>query len=142
MDVALTERPEVFININFPRNIEAQISHWEAKGRRYGVFPIRGDSMTSQGQQSIPEGAKVLAAEVDLRGRYCIASNRVPTKKPLLLGTSLQGKKYRLCKTIHTIDLVSYRYRMRSYNPKYEDFWIPMNSVFAIWEIVHVIQPD
>lgn len=134
--------PNAFISMPLPKQVEVKISHWEAEGRRCGVFPVRGDSMTYPGKDSIPDGSKVLAVEVDLRGKYCIASNRVPTKKPLLLVVSMQGKQYPICKTIHTIDLVFSKYRLRSYNPKYNDFWIPINSVFAIWEIVHVVKPD
>lgn len=133
--------PSGFIDMEFPDTIEAEISRWEAMGRRYGVFPIKGDSMTCQGSQSIPEGAKVLAVEVDLTGREGLGTNSVPVKVPLLIGINHKGRQLPICKSIHAIDLVCFNYRLRSFNPRYSDFWIPMDSVFAIWKIVHVIKP-
>jgi hypothetical protein len=119
------------------------------EGVNYLAFNIIGDSMTDGTEKGIPECSMVLGAEIKLRGDreqiipYNTYFSDIPVNKPLIIiGMDDTGKEFCILKTVCFIDTIHYRYLMHSYNPSFKDFWISVNRIERIFEVVSVKLPS
>ena len=131
------------INIDMTPEIENDIQECEEQGRLYGVFPIKGDSMTCDDiQKSIPNGSKVFAIETDFRPNEYLNDNfyKILTKKPvLIIGKDNNGDLFAICKTISVVNCINGTLLLKSYNPFHKDVWIPVKFIQKIFEVKQIL---
>ena len=124
--------------------IEAKIINWKKEDVFFGVFPIRGDSMTCNDlSKSIPNESKVLVYDLELNFKSGLSNiwHEIPTNEPLLIsGKTGTGNDFFVCKTISSIDAVNNYVLLTSYNPEYQSKWIPFAWIKNIFKVAQTIQ--
>ena len=91
----------------------------------YIVVRVNGDSMTDGTDISIPDGVEILVKEHVLE-----PGDKLPIRGNLFVICSREGNVFKQI-VEHNTDLGYIR--CHSYNPKYEDYNIPMDDVFQIF---------
>lgn len=91
----------------------------------YLVVRVNGDSMTDGTDISIPDGVEILVKEHVLEN-----GDKLPIRGNLFVICSREGNVFKQI-VEHNTDLGYIR--CHSYNPKYEDYNIPMSEVFQIF---------
>lgn len=91
----------------------------------YLVVRVNGDSMTDGTDISIPDGVEILVKEHVLEN-----GDKLPIRGNLFVICSREGNVFKQI-VEHNTDLGYIR--CHSYNPKYEDYNIPMDDVFQIF---------
>lgn len=128
-----------FVNLNASKGVFLEIEKWEKENKFYGIFPVKGDSMTCDDKtKSIPDGSDVLAVELD---KSSLLNCQVPTNKPLLINiTDSNGNNQFVCKTISFVDYCSNKCRLTSYNKNHKDVWIPFKWINNILEVHSIVK--
>ena len=93
---------------------------------------IKGDSMTSGAGVSIPDNSKVLIRRID-KDPFGI-----PTRKPVVIMGTHAGRDFLVCKLITFVDMVYNQVKCESLNKKYQPFYLPLDSINEIFEVVEV----
>lgn len=138
LEQVIQKKKPTYHDFSFPKEVNKKINQWRKQGLFFGAFPVKGDSMTCDDDRSIPSGSKVLAVELNISDKFSLG-NGIPLRKPLLIKyTNSKGEDGFICKTINFMDFVNYRYRLKSYNPKHQDAWIPIRFIDNILEVHHV----
>ena len=133
------------INLDFKLSTEneAKIENWKKEKIFFGVFPIKGDSMTFEDvSKSIPDGSKVLVYDTQIDCNNVLANiwHQLPKDEPLLIkGKTDSGKDFFVCKTISSIDAVNDNILLSSYNSTHQSTWIPFGWIANIFKIVQLI---
>lgn len=131
------------LKFKFKSEIETKINIWKKDNVFFGVFPIKGESMTCDDlSKSIPNESNVLVydLELNLDQGLCNIWHEIPKNEPLLIkGITPIGKDFFCCKTISSIDAVSGFVLLSSYNTKFEDQWIPFDWIKNIFKVVQIV---
>ena len=134
---------KIHFDFKFSTEIETKIVNWKKDNIFFGVFPIKGDSMTSNDlTKSIPNESKVLVYDLELNCNNGLSNicYDIPTNEPLLIiGKTRAGYDFNLCKTISSIDAVNGYVLLSSYNPKHQSKWIPFDWIKNIFKVVQTV---
>ncbi|HEY6143087.1 MAG TPA: hypothetical protein VIV55_06590 [Flavobacterium sp.] len=134
------------INFGFKLSteIETKITDWKQNNTFFGVFPIKGDSMTCDDlAKSIPNGSKVLAydLEIDCNKTLDEVWYKIPIREVVLItGETNTGEKFNLCKTINFVNAHDGYVVIKSHNENYKDQCIPFTWIKSIFKVVQIIQ--
>jgi len=97
----------------------------EFENGNYIVVRVNGDSMTDGTDISIPDGVEILVKE-----HFLEPGDKLPIRGNLFVICSREGNVFKQI-VEHNTELGYIR--CHSYNPKYEDYNIPMSEVFQIF---------
>lgn len=121
-----------------------KLNKCEANGIFYGAIPVVGDSMTcNDKEKSIEDGNKLLVCEFVLPdAKDCeIKFWNLPTRKPMVFQLDNgKGQSMFCVKTVTFRNFVGWQLQLSSYNPKHKPFWVPMEHVKRVFEIIQVIK--
>lgn len=107
------------------------------EGEQYFWFPTLGDSMTDKTRESIPSGSLVLGRLLALTDLSHIALDR-----PIVFIIHDDGQKFCLLKCVSRMETDPEKIWLRSYNPRYEDFWLPFSCIEFAFIVERVRRPD
>jgi hypothetical protein len=115
------------------------------EGERYFWFPTEGNSMTDNTHRSIPAGSLVLGRLLPV-----ITVRDIPLNQPIVVIINDNGRQYCMLKSVCRITTNdapdtnngSEEFCLRSYNPRYDDFWLPFYCVKFIFVVERVRRPD
>lgn len=131
------------IDFKFSAEIEAKIIHWNKENIFFGVFPIKGESMTCTDlSKSIPNESKVLVYDLELNFNNGLSNiwHDIPKNEPLLIiGKTDAGHDFLYCKTISSIDVVNGNVLLSSYNPTHQSKWFPFHWIKNIFKVVQIV---
>ncbi len=121
-----------------------RLKECEENGIFYGAFPVVGDSMTCEDKsKSIEDGNKVLVCELVLPDvEDCeVKFWNLPSKIPLvLLIDNGKGNSGFYIKTVTFKDFITWHLQLSSFNPKNKPFFVPMQYVKRVFEVLQVIK--
>mgnify|MGYP000621718308 CR=1 FL=1 len=124
--------------------VKNKIEHWKATNVFFGVFPVTGNSMTcNDNLKSIPHNSKVLAydLEIDCSKLLDVIWHQIPVNETLLImGKTIKGKDFFVCKSISNINAVSNCITLHSYNPEFHNQTIPFDWVNNIFKVIQRIE--
>ena len=144
MKQKLEKEKKINIDFKFSDAIENKIVNWKKENIFFGVFPIKGDSMTCDDlTKSIPNNSKVLAFDLELNCSSGLSNiwHEIPTNEPLLIaGMQPIGNEFFVCKTISRIEAVNNYILITSHNPTFESQWIPFDWIKNIFKVVQIIK--
>lgn len=112
-------------NVDLLPDTKKRLVPREFENGNYLVVRVNGDSMTDGTDISIPDGVEILVKEHVLEN-----GDKLPIRGNLFVICSREGNVFKQI-VEHNTDLGYIR--CHSYNPKYEDYNIPMSEVFQIF---------
>lgn len=137
------KRKKINLDFKFSSETDTKINNWKNEKVFFGVFPIKGDSMTCNDlKKSIPNESKVLAYDlkINLNDGLHNIWHEIPTNEPLLLiGKTTNGSDFFVCKTISCVDAVKSYVLLQSYNPMHESKWIPFDWITKILKVDQMV---
>lgn len=108
------------------------------EGERYFWFPTSGDSMTDNTQRSIPGGSLVLGRLLSLK-----SVQDIPLHRPIVVVINDNGQQFTMTKSACALVADGEeKFCLRSYNQRYDDFWLPFSCVKFIFVIERVRRPN
>lgn len=130
-------------DFKFSTEIETKIINWKKENIFFGVFTIKGDSMTCNDlSKSIQNELKILVYDLELNFNNGLSNiwHQIPKDEPLfIVGKTSAGYDFRLCKTISSIDAVNGYVLLSSYNPAHGSKWIPFDWIKNIFKVVQIV---
>lgn len=111
------------------------------EGEKYYWFPNQGDSMTNNTPQSIPAGSMTL-------GRWLPVNSiqDIPLHRPIVVIFDDGGQQFCLlksaCQIKEATDDDPAMLCLHSYNPRYNDFWLPFKCIKFIFIVERVRRTD
>lgn len=112
-------------NVDLLPDTKKRLVPREFDNGNYLVVRVNGDSMTDGTDISIPDGVEILVKEHVLEN-----GDKLPIRGNLFVICSREGNVFKQI-VEHNTELGYIR--CHSYNPKYEDYNIPMDDVFQIF---------
>ena len=109
----------------------------KTEGEQYFWFPTQGDSMTDTTAHSIPSGSMVLGRLLTLQ-----TVQDIPLNQPIVVIIDDGGQQFCMLKSACTIHDADAAFCIHSYNPRYNDFWLPFSCVKFIFQVEQVRRPD
>jgi hypothetical protein len=111
-------------------------------GERYYWFPTQGNSMTDTTDRSIPSGSLVLGRLIHVQ-----TVQDIPLHRPLVVIIDDGGQQFCMLKSACDISTgndsnSTAQFCLHSYNPQYNNFWLPFSCVKFMFEVERVRRPD
>ena len=105
------------------------------EGEQYFWFPTLGDSMTDQTGKSIPARSMVLGRLLNIQ-----SVQDIPLHRPVVLIINDNGQQFCMLKC--ACEVKDNQFCLHSYNPRYDNFWLPFSCVTFVFAVERVRLPN
>lgn len=140
------------VKISIDKTLKKKIEQWKSEKRYFSLLPIKGDSMTCNGNKSIPNESRVLVSETNYsfnpqkitKSYHTNIYNpnifNIPIGRPVVILIRQNNEDSLFCKEINFIDEPNNMVYLTSYNPKYPQQKTSLSSIKKVFEVHKVIK--